>query len=136
MGIVSECAMTTAARLDEWGTQVWQSLPADADAEFPFERGTLPEPPELIQTPALVIKRGDHYYGNYRIDYPQWYGAPEIYGRLGLLILACAFHQRAEQVVLELTHSESEIKWMLIQAEHPAHVPGLPELSVAPVRFS
>lgn len=129
--------MTTSTRLEDWGSALWDALPAAPEvSEVVFSSRTLPEPSELLTSDKLVIRRGFHDYGSYRADYPQWYADKETYGRLGLLILAAVFHPRGADVRVSLMHKESEIDQLVLRGDNPAYVYGLPELKIAPLEYA
>lgn len=129
--------MTTPTRLEDWGSPLWDMLPSAPElSAVVCSARSLPEPPAQLLTDRLVIRRGFHDYGNFRVDYPQWYADKETYGRLGLLVLASVFHPHAADVTVSLVHRESEIDQLALRAEHPAYFYGLPDLKIALLEYS
>jgi len=121
--------MTT---LNDWADGVLQLLPADADGSLELTATSFPELPETLDCADLVVRRGVHDYDTWRIDYPQWYGSPEVFGCLGLAIVA-ALLQGATSLTMRLTSVKSEIKSLVVM--QPPLVDTSSGLELHPSRF-
>lgn len=79
----------------------------------------LPIPPTHLTSDRLYIQKGIHQYGySYRVDALDFYAHKETYTYLGLLFLAALFNPQPSEVVVELTHSASDIKNLVIEYQH------------------
>jgi hypothetical protein len=123
-------------RLEDWAAGVWAALPSELEiSAFTFTPNTLPEPVFALETDALVIRRGLHDYGSYRVDYPQWYADKRAYGSLGILILAAQFRAPGGDITVHLNHARSEITRLVVRSDAPAYTYALPELKIEPIAF-
>jgi hypothetical protein len=136
VAIDASVSLLTIVRLEDWATTVWAALPSELEVSaFTFTRNTVPEPVPVLETDALVVRRGFKNYGNYRVDYPQCYGDKRAYGSLGILILAAQFRARGADVTVNLKHPRSEITRLVVRSDAPAYVYALPELKIEPLAF-
>ena len=92
--------------------------PAD-EAEFLFTPDNLPQPPaELTSERVHFRKIARDYNGWHRVDHLALYVDEPACRKLGLFLLACAFHD-PEQSVLELSSSWSEVRRIVYRARWP-----------------
>lgn len=90
------------------------------DSTFVFDYDTLPDPPAALTTGSLVIRKAVHDYGNAaRVDGLWFYGVERTYRLLGLLALATLFSTDRTNVTLKLTHAETDISALVVDAERP-----------------
>jgi hypothetical protein len=86
---------------------------------FIFSASSLPQPPELLTTDQLYIRRCKHGYNSYAYADALWfYSSRRTYRHLGLLILSVLFHERPSTAVLTLTHPASDIKHLVVEYEY------------------
>jgi hypothetical protein len=97
-------------------------LPTVIDGEdtYTFTPENLPVPSSLMETEKLYIKKGLHNYNDiFQIDKLAIYAQKETLRNLGLLILATVFHPQPSEVIVKLSHAESDILNLIITFEHP-----------------
>ncbi len=83
---------------------------------FIFSATSLPQPPELLTTDQLYIRRCKHGYNSYAYADALWfYASKRTYRYLGLLILSVLFHEHPSAVGLVLTHPASDIKHLAVE---------------------
>lgn len=100
--------------LKSWAEGLLETLPVDPEEERELPGSAFSEIPDIVSCHDLVVRRGFHDYDTWRVDYPQWSGAPETYGCLGLAILGAMF--QAKSVTIQLTSTQSEIRSIVILA--------------------
>lgn len=94
-------------------------LSSDGNESFTFTFETLPVPPSQIETQNLYIKKGSHiYHPSFKIDSIGFNARKETYRYLGLLILAAVFNPQPSEIIVKLTHAESDILNLIIEYKH------------------
>lgn len=89
---------------------------ADGNESFTFTAETLPVSPSQIETPNLYIKKSEHiYHPSFRIDSIGFNACKETYRYLGLVILSAIFHPQSSEILIKLSHPESDISNLIIR---------------------
>ena len=103
--------------LREYGLAIRSTLCAD---DGPVLSATsLPPPPSELSSSTLVVQRGSHDYGAYRVDALTWFVEPDDCTALGLLILAQQLHQSYVEIVLQ-NPASSVTRIVVHMQEEPA----------------
>lgn len=103
----------------------------DDDIELTFLPEMFPAMPDLIETDQLVITRGYHDYGAWRIDHPQVSGPKPVYESIGIATAAVLLKPDLDELTIRLTNSNSEIRDLRIAFNHSARSPnGLHQVPV------
>ena len=86
------------------------SLPTSSDGDtVVFTGDTVPRPPDVLETPHLVVRRGLHQMtASVLVDKVYLYAEPAEYRQLGLLCLGVLLHD-VDVVDLQLTSPRTEI---------------------------
>jgi len=93
--------------------------PCNADRCLVISKDVLPAPPGTLESNQLVVIKGEHHYGSFRIDSLWFQATPDTYRNLGLLILSTVFHPEPSAVFLELTHPDSMIRTIVVESVYP-----------------
>ena len=75
-------------------------------------------PPRLVSDRLYIEKRAHHYEYTYQVDRLNFFAHKPTLTHLGLLLLAVVFHPHPPEVVIELTHSASDVKNIIIGNEY------------------
>ncbi len=79
----------------------------------------LPPITQNLTTSGLYIKKGLHSYEySYNVDQLIFYAHKEMYRNLGLLIFSKIFNPEPSEICFEIKHSESDIKYLIIEFAH------------------
>ena len=98
---------------------VAQSLPqTHDDDDFVFTAKTFPWLPVALSTSDLIIKKGYHDYGTWRIDYPQVFGRKPAYEALGIISTAVLLNPERDALSIRLSNPESEVKTLRVEFEY------------------
>ena len=124
--------MDNTVDLVQLASPVATKLPHDADSDFVLLAETLPSFPALMETEDLVIRRGSHNYGAWRIDYPQASATKSVYEALGVVTAAVLLKPELNEVTIRSTNPKSEVRELRIEFSHSDHRIGL---SQTPTRF-
>jgi hypothetical protein len=91
-------------------------LPISADGEgFTFTSESLPVSLPRLKTQNLYITKGSRvYHPSFKIDHIYFNAHKETYKYLGLLILSAIFHPQPSEILINLSHPESEISNLII----------------------
>ena len=96
------------------------SFDVKEDSSFVFDYDTLPDPPEALTTDALVIRKAVKIYDDIARVVDLWFhGTQQTYRLLGLLALATLFSKGNTKVALTLTHAETDISTLIVDAARP-----------------
>ena len=126
-----ECGLQSA--FGEVALRVPDGPPGESD--FIFRHETLPVPPARIETDRIVIEKGYHdYNGWYRADRLLMHVESDTARRLGVFVLACAFH-RPPRAVLALSHPRSDILALVFRDQWLAGADPPVGLSTLPFAF-
>jgi len=112
--------MHARANLLDFAARVAAKLPqTEADDEFRFLPSSIVDIPEALETDQLIILRGHHDYGSFRVDYPQVYAPKSVYEALGIVSAAILVKPSADRTIIHLTDKRSDIRQLRVEFESP-----------------
>jgi hypothetical protein len=102
---------------------------------FVFSRDVIPAAPDELYTGALIVSKQVHDYdGIYYCDVLRFVAQKHVYRLLSLLVLSSLFHIEPKRIRLNLTHTRSQIKDIIIDS--PYYSKAGPDLVVVPHEFA
>ncbi len=113
-------------------------IPTSEDTEFVFSAEVLPQPPPLLETNQLVIRKGERTSYSYtvnRVDALHFQAHKRTYRVFGLLFLARVFHSELPEIHIRLTHAESDIHEIILDYRIGTW-PLIPEYQTRPDKFT
>jgi len=96
------------------------------ECETLFNVSSFPKLDDEYVVDNLVLRKSGLNSGTFRIDGIDWIGRKQVFQSLGLVTLACVFQGKSVQ--LNLTHTETQVKKLIIESNFEFR---LPEISDA-----
>jgi hypothetical protein len=94
-----------------------RAVPTDVDDAFAFSADNLPPAPERLESDRLIVSKSVHAYHAYatvQVDFLITEAHKPTYRFLALALLARVFHAAPGTIALQLTHTRSEIRAIVL----------------------
>lgn len=102
--------------LDDIFGKLAKRVPVTPGRTFSFTKDNLPIPPPQLASDKIVVQKVQYRYsGFYQVDSVWFYAQYTTFRQLALLFLSATFHAEPEVVRLDLTHSASSVKHIIIE---------------------